>query len=67
MTIDNLDIGTLASGSYKGASYLANMTGYKQLIPANVIPTVTNLTETELSIYNSVPFITQLINTPLVW
>ena len=67
MTIDNLDVGTLASGSYHGASYLANMTHYKQMIPKNVIPTVTNLTETELSLYGSVPFITQLINTPLVW
>ncbi len=67
MSIDNLDVGILAYGQYQGASYLANMTDYKQVVPTNVIQSVTNLAQTELSIFHAIPFITQIINTPLVW
>ncbi len=67
VSIDNLDVGILAYGTYHGASYLANMTDYKQVVPAHVIGSVTSLTHTELSIFHAIPFITQIINTPLVW
>ncbi len=67
VSIDNLDVGVLAYGHYKGASYLLNMSDYKQVMPKSVIPSVTNLTNTEFSIFGAIPFITQIINTPLVW
>ena len=72
-SIDNLDIGVLAYGTYNGHSYLLNMNntvngGVKTLMPNNVIPSIVDLTDYEGTIFSgSVPFITEIINTPLVW
>ncbi len=62
VSIDNLDVGILAYGHY-----LLNMTDYNNLMPTDVISSVTTLTQTELSTFGYIPFITQIINTPLVW
>jgi trehalose transport system substrate-binding protein len=73
MSIDNLDVGTLAYGSHSGHSYLININntrsgGAKTLMPTDVIPSIVHLTNYESSIFaGSIPFITQIINTPLVW
>ncbi len=73
ISIDNLDVGVLAYGTYSGASYLLNMNntvtgGVKTIMPSNVIPSIVNLTDYESSIFaGSIPFVTQIINTPLVW
>ena len=72
-SIDNLDVGVLAYGTYNGHSYLLNMNntvkgGVKTLMPSNVIPSIVDLTDYEGTIFSgSVPFITEIINTPLVW
>ncbi|MCL4453723.1 MAG: ABC transporter substrate-binding protein [Candidatus Thermoplasmatota archaeon] len=72
-SIDNLDVGILAYGSYNGHSYLMNINstvsgGVQTLMPNNVIPSIVNLTNYEGKIFaGSIPFITEIINTPLVW
>jgi len=76
VSIDNLDIGVLAygiatAGSHKGQSYLVNLnaTGNaSKLMPTNVIPSIADLTNYTSTVFGgSIPFITQIINTPLVW
>ncbi|MCL4312472.1 MAG: hypothetical protein M1462_08650 [Candidatus Thermoplasmatota archaeon] len=73
MSIDNLDIGVLAYGSHHGSSYLANLNYNNALnatsvMPAHVIPSIANLTNYTSTVFNHrIPFITQIINTPLVW
>ncbi len=69
MSIDNLDIGELAYGGAKYGGYLENINGtISTITPSNVIPSIVNLTHYESKIFSgNVPFITQIINTPLVW
>ncbi|AAT43621.1 ABC transporter substrate-binding protein [Picrophilus oshimae] len=64
MSIDNLDVGILAYGGY-----LVNLKNVvSEVTPSNVITSIVKLTNDEANIFGgSVPFITQIINTPLVW
>ncbi len=69
MTIDNLDIGELAYGGASYGGYLNNINGtISTITPSNTISSIVNLTHYESKIFSgNVPFITQIINTPLVW
>ena len=68
VSIDNLDIGVLAYGHFlANMNYNTTLTA-KSVMPAHVIPSIVNLTNYTSTVFaGSIPFITQIINTPLVW
>jgi trehalose transport system substrate-binding protein len=69
ISIDNLDIGVLAYAH--SGSYLVNLNSTGKataLMPTDVIPSIAKLTNYTSTVFSgSIPFITQIINTPLVW
>ena len=64
MTIDNLDVGTLFYDSY-----LFNLTSWVNTITsgAQVISSINQLNNYEVSVFGGTYFLTQLVNVPLVW
>ncbi|EQB74043.1 MAG: hypothetical protein AMDU4_FER2C00034G0052 [Ferroplasma sp. Type II] len=68
VSIDNLDIGVLAYHHFLANMNYNGTLNAQSVMPAHVIPSIVKLTNYTSTVFaGSIPFITQIINTPLVW